>query len=429
MEWWSLVFFKGFWNWRIFCQMVMEWWMLIILDRVSSDRIWGVSFTSSSVYSVYDGEVYIHSPVARTFFCCTVCLRTSAHLHACAHTRMAQVHEKGFDRMCAFVLHLAFSLLMSHPSLLFPHGDFETTPDYDLTDDPVHTFLPYSPVLKAQAMRNSAPASRSLATWPSQMQTQVMSPTSSTRSLPWTVTRCSSTIRTTISFWCSHSVWIFCFARYSWWFCSSDSKASMQSRNRCWTERKRKEREGFVICRIDAKQRKVNRTVFVWVWRVTENSILKSLRKFYSDGWDLREHLQRRAQQAVIGEIQIREDYTWLSTAWRSRIWREKNWEDAFTESQLELESQRRQLLKANQGQIKLNEREYTCVADWRWRIIFIKDAPQEVVEKLKKLKRRCSWKEFLKNNEDGKNFLRSMIRNHEQWVYWLISDEDYKND
>ena len=45
-------------------------------------------------------------------------------------------------------------------------------PDYDFTDSDIHKFLPYFPVLKAQDMRNSAPASRCLATWPSQMQTQ-----------------------------------------------------------------------------------------------------------------------------------------------------------------------------------------------------------------------------------------------------------------
>ena len=61
---------------------------------------------------------------------------------------------------------------MSHPSLLFPHGHFETTPDYDFTDNPIHMILPYFPVLKAQDTRHSAPASRSLATWPDQMQTQ-----------------------------------------------------------------------------------------------------------------------------------------------------------------------------------------------------------------------------------------------------------------
>ena len=65
---------------------------------------------------VLDGmffTMYIHSPVARTFFCCTVCLHTSAHLHACSRTRMAQVHEKGVCRMSVFVLS---RLLPSHVS-------------------------------------------------------------------------------------------------------------------------------------------------------------------------------------------------------------------------------------------------------------------------------------------------------------------------
>ena len=77
---------------------------------------------------------------------------------------------------------------MFHPSLLFLHGHFETTFQ--------STILPYFPVLKAQDVRNSAHASRSLATWPSQMQTQFMSPKSSTRSLLWTITRCLLTIQT-----------------------------------------------------------------------------------------------------------------------------------------------------------------------------------------------------------------------------------------
>ena len=68
--------------------------------------------------------------------------------------------------MSVFVLYLTFSLLMPHLSLMFLDGHFETTPDYDFTDNPIHTFLPYFPVLKAQDMRHCAPASRSLATWP-----------------------------------------------------------------------------------------------------------------------------------------------------------------------------------------------------------------------------------------------------------------------
>ena len=59
--------------------------------------------------------------------------------------------------------------------------------------------------------------------------------------------------------------------------------------------------------------------------------------------------------------------------------------EYALFESQRELESQRRQMLEANQS--KLSVREYTCVADWRWRTVFTRNASQEVAEKLKNWK------------------------------------------
>ena len=72
---------------------------------------------------------------------------------------MAQVHEKGVR---VFVLYL-FSLLMFYPSLLFLYIHFDISFQ--------STILPYFPVLKAQDTRHSARASRSLATWPSQMQT------------------------------------------------------------------------------------------------------------------------------------------------------------------------------------------------------------------------------------------------------------------
>ena len=43
----------------------------------------------------------------------------------------------------------------------------------------------------------------------------------------------------------------------------------------------------------------------------------------------------------------------------------------------------------------------------------------QEVAEKLENEKKEADMrKEITKNNEDCENFLRSMIRNHEQWVY-----------
>ena len=125
-------------------------------------------------------------------------VRTSRIFIRVTYTHGSSSCQQGVCCTCVILLHLAFSCLMIHPSLLFLRGHFETNPGYDSTDNPIHMILPYFPVLKAQDTRNSAPASRSLATWPSQMQTQAMSPTSSTRSLLWTMTRCSLTIQTSM---------------------------------------------------------------------------------------------------------------------------------------------------------------------------------------------------------------------------------------
>ena len=126
--------------------------------------------------------------------------RAQSHSHIfmrVTYTHGSSVCKNG-GCTCTFDLSISPSpVLMIHLSLLFLHDHFETTPDCDSTDAPIHMILPYFPVLEAQNTCHSAHASRSLATWQSQTQTQVMSP-SSTRSLQWTMTRCSSTIRTTI---------------------------------------------------------------------------------------------------------------------------------------------------------------------------------------------------------------------------------------
>ena len=74
-----------------------------------------------------------------------------------------------------------------------------------------------------------------------------------------------------------------------------ETKESMQSGNRCWTEMEREDREGSVTSVAESMPKKSRR-----------NSIrglsLQTYRKFYSDERDLREDLERRAQQAVLGE-------------------------------------------------------------------------------------------------------------------------------
>ena len=94
-----------------------------------------------------------------TLTCCThifLLQSLSAHIRTSlcvSHTRMAQVHEKGVCRMSVFVLYLAFSLFMSHPSFAVSVRRLSLSLSLDF---PVHTFLPYLPVLKAQGVRISA---------------------------------------------------------------------------------------------------------------------------------------------------------------------------------------------------------------------------------------------------------------------------------
>ena len=73
--------------------------------------------------------------------------------------------------------------------------------------------------------------------------------------------------------------------------------------------------------------------------------------------------------------------------------------------------------------------KEYICVAIWGWGIVFIRNATQEVAKNLKNWKFAATKRKILKNNEDWKNFLCSTIRNHVQWVYWVIKYEDYQED
>ena len=68
-------------------------------------------------------------------------------------------------------------------------------------------------------------------------------------------------------------------------------------------------------------------------------------RHLYSDERDLRKDLERRAQQAVLGEISAQRIFYDLEIQNLER----SNSECALIESRRELESQRRQLLEANQ--------------------------------------------------------------------------------
>ena len=141
-------------------------------------------------------------------------------------------------------------------------------------------------------------------------------------------------------------------------------------------KRERVERGGSVISVVKSMSKKNRRN------NIRSHS-LQTHREFYSDERDLREHLERRAQQAAIGEKSVQRKLYSIEYNMEIQNSERRHAGYALFKSQRELEPQRRQLLKANQRVDKLNEREYICVAKWRWRIIFIKNAVQEVAKKL----------------------------------------------
>ena len=117
----------------------------------------------------------------------------------------------------------------------------------------------------------------------------------------------------------------------------------------------------------------------VILFRLSENSFLMD---------EISENiLNEELNKLFLVKVQIREDYTLLSTTWRSRIWNEEIQNTHHSSHSVSLNLKDDNYWKPINGQIKLNVRDYICVANWRWRTIFIKNAMQEVAEKLKNWK------------------------------------------
>ena len=213
--------------------------------------------------------------------------RTSPCVCTCAHGSRLSI--KVFAFVHVVYLRLAFSTLMFRPpSLLFPHGHFDTT-------FPSAQSLP-SFIRPKSAKRTSARAPRSLATWPSPVSTQVMSPSSSTAddTTPIndpdheSISDLSKTTRentglfgvpTVFGTSVSHvSHGHFALQRESW---ERMPREPLQDR-----EKQRKEKVRWSVLQSRC-QRKVDGTALgVMLFRLTES---------HSDERDLREHLERRA--------------------------------------------------------------------------------------------------------------------------------------
>ena len=361
MEWWSLRIVQGFRT------QTTNW--IFFLSRWSwSDECWFFrqifrgSYTCSSDYNMYDGGVYIHSAVARTFFC-----TKRVHNHIC--TLLMRVTYTHGSSVCKKVCCMHMSLISISPSPFscLTHPCWSRTVTSRLLPATTSLTIPSTrscSTYLSQKRRTHATPHEHRGVWlPGQIRSQHRLWAQKVRreyfhgwwhdahqrSGPQYLRHLENHEREHQPIRCSHSVRILCFARFSWWFCSSnrESKESMQSGNRCQTEREREERAGFVISAAESMSKKSQR-----------NGIcvsLKSLRKFFSDGWDLQEHLQRRTQQAIPAENSDQRKLCLNEYEMEIQNSERRNSEYALIESQRELESQRRQLLEANQS--KLNVR------------------------------------------------------------------------
>ena len=113
-----------------------------------------------------------------------------------------------------------------------------------------------------------------------------------------------------------------------WWFCSSERKQRKHASGKPLPDREEQKKEKFLRSVLQSWCQRKKSTEQYWelfssdsheifFWRVTENPVLKSLRKIYSADQDLWGHLEWRAQQAVLGENSVqRNNYIWMRKSW-----------------------------------------------------------------------------------------------------------------
>ena len=135
-------------------------------------------------------------------------------------------------------------------------------------------------------------------------------------------------------------------------------------------------------------------------------------REFYSDERDLREHFERRAQQAIHGENSVQRKLYSTELNTEIKNLERRNSEYALFESQRELESQRRQLPMANQWADQAQREKIQLCRDLEMKNHLHQERYARSCQEIEELKRRCYQEKTQQNKESWKNLLRSMINN-----------------
>ena len=241
--------------------MVMKWWMLFFPWQNFLDRV--LEFRTHAVATAVCTTVCEH-----TLTCCTqfsvvhTLLVYFAHSWCVSHTRMAQGCQKASLHMChtspcrllqsphSFFTHLCCSLTSTSASLS-PHVLTVLTCPESAGHAQLRTCIAkFGYRVKSDANTGYEPKKFDKITSVDDDTMLINDPNDNFSD--FTKTTNENTRHFGVP-----SVWILCFARFSWWSCSSNrSQRSRQSGNRCQTEREKGKRRFCDQCSIvDVKEK------------------------------------------------------------------------------------------------------------------------------------------------------------------------------
>ena len=121
---------------------------------------------------------------------------------------------------------------------------------------------------------------------------------------------------------------------------------------------------------------------------------LQTHREFYSDERDLREDLERRPQQAVLGENSAQRKLYLTEHDLEIPNLERRNSEYALIESRRELESQRRQLLDANQWADQAQRERIHLCSDLEMKSRLHQEYYARSCQEVEELRKRCNKEE-----------------------------------
>ena len=152
-------------------------------------------------------------------------------------------------------------------------------------------------------------------------------------------------------------------------------------------QREREEREGSVISVGESMSRKSRQNST----RSKSHQIQKEL---HSDERDLREHLERRAQQAILGENSVKRKLYSTECKMEIQNMERRNSEYALIESQREFESQRLQLSEANQWADQAQPERIHLCSELEMKSHLHRECYARSCQEIEELKRRCYQEE-----------------------------------